>query len=107
MTQTMNGTNTPKAVYSHSIHFPGAPLTTVLNACVLLLNAYGIKHGVQYDPNFTTASLNTGNQVADARFQNDYLNFKMMLDGLIKTYSSVECTVQSNGTSLYMKFTCY
>lgn len=108
MTQQMTGTtDTPKQVYTHSLNFPGVPLTTLLNACVLLLNVYGIKHAVQYDPSFDTSLLTSGNAAADERFATDYMNFKMMLDGLQGEYSSVNCTIQSNGSVLYMKFTCY
>ncbi|AEV89489.1 hypothetical protein OBP_052 [Pseudomonas phage OBP] len=98
--------NTPKAVYSHSIQFPGVAFTTLLNSCILLLNVYGIKHTAQYDPSFDTSALTSGNPTADARFQNDYMNFKMMLDGLQSQYSDISCDLQSNGSVLYMKFTC-
>lgn len=107
MTQVTNGTEQPKAIFSHSMQFPGAPLTTVLSACALLIGAYGIQHDIQMDPNFSTDSLTTGNVQADARFQADYMQFKMMLDGLANQYSRVVCTAQSNGIVLYMKFTCY
>lgn len=97
----------PQAVYSHSMRFPGVPFTSLLSACAMLMSAYGVQHGIQLDPTFSQGSLTTGNQKADEQFALEYMNFKMMLDGLSRQYGKIVANVQSNGTVLYMKFTCY
>lgn len=96
----------PTARFTYSLNFPAIPMTTLLNAVVLLLNAYGINHQVPYDDNFTGDSMNSGDPAADARFQADYVSFKMFLDGLSREYTSVNCGVVSNAIGIYMTFDC-
>lgn len=109
----MNPTNelgeqkVPLANYSHTLAAPGIPITALLSSVALLLGAYGIKHDIPIDPTFTTESMTTGDSKSDERFTANYMAFKSLLDGLAREFTTVNCLAQSNGWSVYMRFSCY
>lgn len=93
-------------VFTYNLSAPGLPIQTLIATVVLLLGAYGVVHDVAADPNFNSESVNTGNEQVDARFQNDYMMFKMFLDGLSLDYANIHCNMQASAVSTYMTFTC-
>lgn len=90
---------------SYTLHNPGIPFTTLVNAIILLLDAYGVKHTLTRDIN-DMGTMETGNAQRDEIFRVEYLSFKMFLDGLIRTHNSVECSVQGSTAHVYMTFSC-
>lgn len=102
-----DGKEYPKSIYSHTITAPGMPLESLISSIALLLNVYAINHQAPYNPQHQTDSMTTGNKEQDARFMAEYLNLKMMLDDLSKQHTRVDCVMQSNGVSIYMRFNCY
>jgi hypothetical protein len=96
----------PPVFQTYNIAFPGLPFTTLLNTIVLLLNAYGVRHQVPYDENFVGDGLDSGNPSADSRFQNDYMMFKMFLDGLSREYRDIHCGIMGTAIGAHMTFTC-
>lgn len=100
------GDQPPAQTFTHNLTAPGVPLETLISTIVLLLSAYGVTHDGPMQPNFDSTSINTGNDQIDARFQNDYMMFKMFLDGLSLDYRNVHCTMKASNVSVYMIFTC-
>ena len=92
--------------FSYNLTAPGLPTEVMISAIALLLMAYGVRHDIPYDPNFNTESVNTGNAAVDNRFQNDYMMFKMWLDGISRDYSDIHCVMAANYTTAHMTFTC-
>lgn len=106
MTQT-NTTNQPMALFSHTMTFMGVSIDNLLSSIGLLLSAYGVQHEVPISNSFTSESLVTGDENANARFTTEYMQFKMLLSDLARQYTRVQCAVQSNGNTVYMRFSCY
>lgn len=96
----------PPALYSYNLVNPSIPLVNLINAVVLLLNAYGVIHQVPYDDSFVGDGLTSDNGQADVRFQNDYMGFKNFLDGLSREYSTVSCGMQGSAVGVHLTFTC-
>lgn len=92
--------------FSYTITAPGLPTEVLVSSLALLLMAYGVQHNAPFDPNFNSESVNTGNQAVDQRFQNDYMMFKMWLDGITRDYTNVQCNMTANYVTAYMSFTC-
>lgn len=102
-----NNQEQPKAVFAHTLMFPGVPLTSLLTTIGLLLNVYGVVHQIPIDPNVDAEALTTGDPAKDQRFLTEYVTFKNMLDGLSREYKRVVCSTQSNGIAVYMHLSCY
>lgn len=105
-TQTTN-TEQPIAVFSHRMTLPGVPLENLISSLALLLGAFGVKHDMPVNPGFTSESLNTPDQNTNERFMASYMEFKLMLEDLSRQYNTVQCMAQSNGNTVYMRFSCY
>uniref|UniRef100_A0AAU8KZ11 Uncharacterized protein n=1 Tax=Pantoea phage Survivor TaxID=3232176 RepID=A0AAU8KZ11_9CAUD len=97
----------PKSVYSHTLMYPGVPLSSLISMTGLLLGAYGVQHQLAIDPNLTSEQITSGDKIADQRFMNEYMAFKNSLDSLSRDYTRIVCTAQSNGTALYLHLYCY
>lgn len=100
------GTPATDQSFTYTLTSPGLPLETLISTIVLLLGAYGVVHDGPINNDFNSDSVNTGNEHADARFQNDYMMFKMFLDGLSLDYRNIHCTMKASNVSVYMIFTC-
>ncbi|UQT02617.1 hypothetical protein YUBABA_02170 [Serratia phage vB_SmaM-Yubaba] len=105
MQQNLN--EQPLAMFSHTMTFPGVPLENLVSSIALLLSAYGVKHQLPTSPTFTTEGLTSGDNNRDQRFVTEYMQFKLMLEDLSRQYTTVQCTAQSNGASVYLRFSCY
>lgn len=107
MQQTQTTSEQPLALFSHTMTLPGVPLESLISSLALLMSAYGVSHTIPISPTFTSESLVTGNTNQDQRFAADFVQFKLMLEDLSREYTSVQCAAQSNGSSVYMRFSCY
>lgn len=96
---------TPGQFFSYTITNPAIPFTSLMNSVILLLNAYNVRHSMAFDQS-VEMSVDSGNVSADARFQSDYINFKMFLDGINREFQNVVCTAQGTGIGLRMNFEC-
>jgi hypothetical protein len=84
----------------------GIPASTLETLVVSLLNMYGIGHNVPYRADFANeASLETGDPNLDQRNANEFIVFKMFVDGLSE-YNETHCKVQTTGIGLFLTFTC-
>lgn len=92
--------------FTYNLTTPGLPVETLISTIVLLLGAYGVIHDGPVNNDFDSDSVNTGNEQVDARFQNDYMMFKMFLDGLSLDYRNIHCAMKASNVSVYMTFTC-
>lgn len=106
MTQT-NTTEQPLAMFSHTMTFPGVPLTTLTSALGMLLSAYGVKHTFPVNTDFSSDALTSADENTNARFASDFMMFKSMLADMSRQYKTVQCSGESNGVSVYMRFSCY
>ena len=97
----------PLALYSHNLTHPGVPLMMLISSVALLLSARGVKHELPIDPIFTSDSMVCGTKEVDDRFMSDYLQFNMMVDGLVRQYNVVQVKARSNGSTLMMTISCY
>lgn len=104
---TTSGNEQPIALYSHNLTHPGVPLTTLVSAIALLLSARAVIHDLPVDPNFITDSMLCGDKRIDDYFAAEYMQFNLLLDGLVRQYEKVQCKARSNGTSVMMTFSCY
>ncbi|QGH71894.1 hypothetical protein N1M2_31 [Klebsiella phage N1M2] len=102
-----NQNEQPIALFSHTMTFPGVPLENLVSSISLLLSAYGVSHQLPVSPTFTSEGLTSGDNNRDQRFVTEYMQFKLMLEDLSRQYTTVQCTAQSNGASVYLRFSCY
>lgn len=94
-------------VYTQLIMFPGIPIETVNNAVGLLLNVHSVEHQLSVNPDgFDSNALVTGNEFADLRATNQYLELNGFLKDLSRDHDKVVCDSKSDGKSLHLTFTC-
>lgn len=93
-------------IYTYNLTCPGIPLTGILNSIALLLNAYGVRHAIPYDPNFEGAELTTGDARTDVRFRDDYFGLKNILDSMSREFRDVHCGAHASAIGAHLTFTC-
>ena len=94
-------------IYTQLITFPGIPIETVTNAVGLLMNVHGVQHQLTVNPEgFSSDALVTGNEVADIRATNQYLELNGLLGGLSRDHELVTCDTKSDSKCLHLTLTC-
>lgn len=102
----MNADVNSAVTMTYSLQAPSIPAAALYNAIALLLNAYGVSHTLPLDSGISSESLTTGNNVQDARLQNDYIMFKSFLDGLSLQYKDISCNAVGSTVGVHMTFIC-
>lgn len=93
------------ANFTYTLIHPGIPFVTLLNFVIMTLEIYNVRHNGTRDLN-ADASIETGNQALDERFEADYIAFKFFLDSINRDYQEIICQLQGTGSGLYMTFQC-